>query len=63
MQEIEAIEREIKRLKEVKIFHKEYRRYAGMPIGVMSKPCTCCRGWTRKKHLCKHTFCEKPCKR
>ena len=54
MQEIEGIDMEIKRLKEVKALHKEYRRYACMPIGVMSKPCMCCRGWSKKKHLCSH---------
>lgn len=63
MQEIEALDSEIKRLKEVKALHKEYRRFACMPVGVMSKPCYCCRGWSKKKHFCSHSFCEKPCKK
>lgn len=63
MQEIEALDTEIKRLKEAKALHKEYRRFACMPIGVMSKPCQCCRGWSKKKHFCSHQFCDKPCKK
>jgi hypothetical protein len=63
MQEIEALDLEIKRLKEVKALHKEYRRFANMPLGVMSKPCLCCRGWSKKKHLCSHVYCEKPCRK
>lgn len=63
LQEIEALDTEIKRLKEVKALHKEYRRFACMPIGVMSKPCQCCRGWSKKKHFCTHQYCEKPCKK
>ncbi len=39
MQEIDALEIELKRLKEVKAINKEFRRFACMPIGVMSKPC------------------------
>ena len=54
MQEIDALEIELKRLKEVKAINKEFRRFACMPIGVMSKPCACCRGWTKKKHICTH---------
>ena len=63
MQEIEAIDLEIKRLKEVKALHKEYRRFACMPIGVMSKPCHCCKGWSKKRHNCGHKYCEKPCRK
>jgi len=63
MQEVDALDMEVKRLKEVKAMHKEFRRYACLPIGVMSKPCVCCRGWTRKKHLCTHKFCDKPCRK
>ena len=64
MQEIDALEIELKRLKEVKAINKEFRRFACMPIGVMSKPCPCCRGWTKKKHLCTHQFCDaKICKK
>jgi hypothetical protein len=29
----------------------------------MSKPCLCCRGWSKKKHLCSHLYCEKPCRK
>ena len=39
MQEIEALDMEVKRLKEVKALHKEYRRFSCMPIGVMARPC------------------------
>lgn len=73
MQEIFALDTEIKRLKELKAIHKEFRRYVEMPsiiislifpiVGVMSRPCTCCRGWSKKKHFCSHEFCEKPCKK
>ena len=63
MQEIHALDLEVKRLKEVKALHKEYRRYVEMPIGVMSRPCVCCRGWNKRKHLCSHEFCDKPCKK
>mmetsp|Transcript_27075 Transcript_27075/g.20257 ORF Transcript_27075/g.20257 Transcript_27075/m.20257 type:complete len:92 (+) Transcript_27075:757-1032(+) len=63
MQEIHALDQEIKRLKEVKAIHKEFRRYVEMPLGVMSRPCPCCRGWSKKKHYCSHEFCEKPCKK
>ena len=63
MQEIEGLDQEIKRLKEVKALHREYRRFANMPIGVMSKPCLCCRGWSKKKHFCSHIFCDKPCRK
>ena len=63
MQEIEGLDMEIKRLKEVKALHKEYRRFSNMPIGVMSKPCLCCRGWSKKKHLCSHVYCDKPCRK
>ena len=63
LQEIEALDAEVRRLKEVKVMHKEFRRYSCMPIGVMSKPCACCRGWTKKKHLCTHKFCDKPCRK
>lgn len=31
MQEIHALDQEIKRLKDVKIMHKEFRRYVEMP--------------------------------
>ena len=31
MQEIHALDLEVKRLKEVKAMHKEYRRYVEMP--------------------------------
>lgn len=31
MQEIQALDHEVKRLKEVRAIHKEYRRYAEMP--------------------------------
>lgn len=31
MQEIQALDQEIKRLKEVKAIHKEFRRYVEMP--------------------------------
>lgn len=34
-----------------------------MPLGVMSKPCTCCRKWEKKKHWCSHQFCLKPCRK
>ena len=34
-----------------------------MPIGVMARPCQCCRGWSKKKHSCTHQFCDKPCKK
>ena len=34
-----------------------------MPLGVMSKPCTCCRSWEKKKHWCSHEFCLKPCRK
>jgi hypothetical protein len=54
MQDIEALDAEVKRLKEVKALHKEYRRFAGLPIGVMARPCSCCRGWSKKKHNCTH---------
>lgn len=37
MQEIEGLDQEIRRLKEVKALHREYRRYANMPIGPKSK--------------------------
>lgn len=76
MQEIHALDQEIKRLKEVKAIHKEFRRYVEMPriifkyvifqtavVGVMARPCICCRGWSKKKHYCSHEFCEKPCKK
>lgn len=73
MQEIQALDSEIKRLKELKAIHKEFRRYVEMPskivylifnvVGVMSRPCACCRGWSKKKHYCSHEFCEKPCKK
>lgn len=67
----------MKRLKEVRAIHKEYRRYTEMPskplftnlpissiiVGLMSKPCQCCNGWNKKKHPCSHDICEKPCKR
>lgn len=43
--------------------HKEFRRHAQMPLGVMSKPCTCCRKWEKKKHWCSHQFCLKPCRK
>jgi hypothetical protein len=44
--------------------HKEFRRFVEMPIGVMSKPCACCKQWVRKKHAnCTHEHCEKPCKK
>eukprot|EP00347_Sterkiella_histriomuscorum_P022990 403336376 len=63
MQEIYALDLEIKRLKELKAMHKEFRRYVEMPIGVMSRPCPCCKGWSKKKHYCNHEFCEKPCRK
>lgn len=63
MQEIEALELELMRLKEAKVIHKEFRRYAQLPLGVMSKPCTCCRKWEKKKHWCSHHFCLKPCRK
>jgi len=56
MQEIEALELELMRLKEAKVIHKEYRRYAQMPLGVLSKPCTCCRKWEKKKNWCSHQY-------
>lgn len=63
MQEIHALDLEVRRLKEAKALHKEYRRYVEMPIGVMSRPCVCCRGWNKRKHPCSHDFCDKPCKK
>ncbi|TNV79072.1 hypothetical protein FGO68_gene7949 [Halteria grandinella] len=64
MQEIHSLDSEIKRLKEVQVMHKEFRRFVEMPIGVMSKPCACCKQWVRKKHPnCSHQHCEKPCKK
>lgn len=63
MQEIEALELELMRLKESKVIHKEFRRFAQMPLGVMSKPCTCCRKWEKNKHWCSHQFCVKPCRK
>ena len=63
IQEIHALDLEVKRLKEVKAIHKEYRRFVEMPIGVMSRPCPCCRGWNKRKHPCSHEFCPKPCKK
>lgn len=50
MQEIHALDLELKRLREMKVIHKEFRRYVEMPIGVMSKPCPCCKNWAKKKH-------------
>jgi hypothetical protein len=31
MQEIHALDQEVKRLKELKVMHKEFRRYVEMP--------------------------------
>lgn len=61
--EIDALELEIMRLKEAKIIHKELRRVVQMPLGVMSRPCTCCRKWEKKKHWCSHEYCPKPCRK
>jgi len=63
LQEIQALDKEVKRLKEVKALHKEYRRYVEMPIGVMNRPCACCREWNKKKHPCSHEYCSKPCRK
>ena len=63
MQEIEALELELMRLKESKVIHKEFRRFAQMPLWVMSKPCTWWRKWEKKKHWCSHQFWIKPCRK
>eukprot|EP00341_Mesodinium_pulex_P004698 CAMPEP_0116989352 /NCGR_PEP_ID=MMETSP0467-20121206/64756_1 /TAXON_ID=283647 /ORGANISM="Mesodinium pulex, Strain SPMC105" /LENGTH=91 /DNA_ID=CAMNT_0004685757 /DNA_START=198 /DNA_END=473 /DNA_ORIENTATION=+ len=60
-EEVFAIERELNRLKEIKHWSKELRRCAGLPVGVLSKPCVCCGAWAKKKHKCLHIHCEKPC--
>eukprot|EP00831_Metopus_contortus_P014154 TRINITY_DN1583_c0_g1_i2.p2 TRINITY_DN1583_c0_g1~~TRINITY_DN1583_c0_g1_i2.p2 ORF type:complete len:247 (-),score=42.37 TRINITY_DN1583_c0_g1_i2:58-798(-) len=44
-------------------FNREYRKIAGFPIGVLSKPCQCCKKWERKFHMCSHLYCPKPCKK
>ena len=38
MQEIHALDLEVKRLKEVKAIHKEYRRYVQMPSKSLAVP-------------------------
>lgn len=43
--------------------HKEFRRFAQMPIGVMSKPCNCWRKWENKKHWWSHQYWIKPCRK
>ena len=35
MQEIHALDQEVKRLKDVKAMHKEFRRYVEMPSNIM----------------------------
>ena len=37
MQEIHALDQEIKRLKEIKAMHKEFRRYVEMPSKIYIK--------------------------
>ena len=44
MQEIHALDQEIKRLKEIKAMHKEFRRYVEMPskISLLINYCSWC---------------------
>lgn len=44
------LEKEMTRLKEIRQWSKELRRSAGLPVGVLSKPCTCCGAWAKRRH-------------
>ena len=45
----------------MKSMNREFRKISGLPFGVSSTPCPCCKKLERKKHDCTHEFCEPNC--
>ncbi|CAI2360018.1 unnamed protein product [Moneuplotes crassus] len=58
MQEIDALDQEIARLRDLRKIHQDFRESVGFPIGVMKSACPCCGQWTIKKHFCLHEICS-----
>ena len=61
LNEIEALENEISRLKKMKIVNRECRKISGLPFGVSTIFCNCCHLVEKKKHNCSHKFCNENC--
>lgn len=61
VQEIKAIETEIVRLKQIKVLNREFRKIAGLPYGLSSKICPCCKKIENKGHECPHSYCDESC--
>ena len=61
LNEIEALENEISRLKKMKIVNRECRKISGLPFGVSTIYCNCCHLVEKKKHNCSHKFCNENC--
>lgn len=61
LHEIEALENEINRLKKMKFLNRESRRVGGLPVGLCTNPCPCCKKLEQKKHECTHEFCDPNC--
>jgi hypothetical protein len=61
VQEIKAIETEIVRLKQIKVLNREFRKIAGLPYGLSSKICPCCKKIENKGHECPHSYCDENC--
>jgi hypothetical protein len=61
VQEIKAIETEIVRLKQIKVLNRDFRKIAGLPYGVSSKICPCCKKIENKGHECPHSYCDETC--
>ena len=58
VQEVKALETEIIRLKQMKLLNREFRKIAGLPYGITSKLCSCCKKMERSNHDCSHLYCE-----
>ena len=61
LNEIEALENEISRLKKMKIVNRECRKISGLPFGISTIFCNCCHLVEKKKHNCSHKFCNENC--